>query len=97
MTAIEKIKTNKLAYVQLCISELSKVPMYEFHYDYNKNKYDKKVRLSFKDTGSLVYKLDTENAYHDFSKNKEMFDWIEFKVKITKQELMKSTKFFGLL
>ena len=30
---------NKPAYIGMCILELSKVLMYESHYDYNKNKY----------------------------------------------------------
>ena len=30
---------NKLGYIGMCILELSKVLMYEFHYDYIKNKY----------------------------------------------------------
>ena len=30
---------NKPAYSGMCILELSKVLMYEFHYDYIKNKY----------------------------------------------------------
>ena len=30
---------NKPAYIGMCILELSKVLMYEFHYDYIKNKY----------------------------------------------------------
>ena len=36
------LKLNKPAYIGMCILELSKVLMYEFHYDYIKNKYDKK-------------------------------------------------------
>ena len=32
------LKLNKPAYNEMCILELSKVLMYKFHYDYNKNK-----------------------------------------------------------
>ena len=35
------LKLNNSAYIGMCILELSKVLMYEFHYDYVKNKYDK--------------------------------------------------------
>ena len=35
------LKLNKLAYIGMCILELSKVLIYEFHYDYIKNKYKK--------------------------------------------------------
>ena len=47
--------------------------MYEFRYDYIKNKYDSKSRLLFTDTGSLMYEIETKNVYDDFSKNIEIF------------------------
>ena len=40
----------------MCILELSKVLMYEFHYDYIKHKYDKNSRL-FTDTDSLMCEI----------------------------------------
>ena len=43
------LKLNKLADIGMCILELSKVLMYEFHYDYIKNKYGKNSRLLFAD------------------------------------------------
>ena len=36
------LKLNKPVYIGMCILELSKVFMYEFHYDYIKMKYDNK-------------------------------------------------------
>ena len=59
----------------MCILELSKEPVYEFHYDYIKSKYGNKLRLLFTDAGSLMYEIETENVYDDLSKNKEMFDF----------------------
>ena len=43
---------NKPAYIGMCISELSKVLMYEFDFDYIKNKYGNNPRLFFTDTDS---------------------------------------------
>ena len=40
----------------MCMLELGKVLIYEFHYDYIKNKYYSKSKLLFKDTDSLMYK-----------------------------------------
>ena len=40
----------------MCILDLSKILMYEFHYDYIKNKYSNNSRL-FTDTDSLMLKL----------------------------------------
>ena len=60
---------NKQAYVGMCILDLSKVLMHDFHYDYIKNKYGNNSRLSFTDTDSLMYVFD------NFSKDKKMFDF----------------------
>ena len=79
LAAIHKIKTtlalNNLGNVEMCILELSKVPMCEFHYDYIKNKYCNKSKKLFADSDSLVYEIETKNVYDDFSKNKNMFDF----------------------
>ena len=65
----------------MCILELSKVLMYEFHYVYLKSKYDYNSRLLFTDTDSFLYKIKTENIYKDFSSDKEMFDFSNYSAK----------------
>ena len=60
LLAIEMKKTqillNKLAYLGLSISEISKIVMYEFRYDYVKPKYGEKAKLFCINTDSfLVY------------------------------------------
>ena len=51
LVAIRKNKVtltlSRAAYIGMCILELSKVLMYEFHYDYIKNKYGNNSRLLF--------------------------------------------------
>ena len=85
LVVIHKIKTTftlkKPANIRICVLELSKVPMYEFHFDYIKNKYGSKSRLSFTDTDSFMYEIQIENVYGDFSKNKEMFDFSNYSAK----------------
>ena len=63
------LQTSRPAHVGMRILELIKVQMYEFHYDYIKNKYGNKLRLLFTDADSLVYKIETENIYDNFIKN----------------------------
>ena len=41
---------NRPAFVGICIWVLSKVSLYEFHYDYIENKYGNNSRLLFTDT-----------------------------------------------
>ena len=55
--------------------------MYEFYYDYIRNKYYNKSTLSFTDTDSLVCEIKTEYFYEDFSSNKEMFDFSNYSTK----------------
>ena len=59
LVAIRKKKVtltlNKPAYIAMSILELSKILMYEFHYDYIKNKYSNNSRLLFTDANSFMY------------------------------------------
>ena len=55
--------------------------MYEFHYDYIKNKYRNNSRLLFTDTDSLMYEIKTEDVYKGFSNNKELFDFSNYSSK----------------
>ena len=67
---------NKPASVVMGILiELSKVSLYEFHYDYMKTKYGKKLILWFTYTDSSVYEIETKNVYDGFSEKKEMLDF----------------------
>ena len=83
--AIHKSKValtlHKPAYVGMCILDLSKVLIYEFHYDYITNQYGNNSRLLFTDTDSLTYEIKNEDVYEDFSKDKEMFDFSNYSTK----------------
>ena len=58
---------NKPAYIGMCILELRKVLMCEFHYDYVKNKYGNKPRLLLTDPDRLMNEIKTEDIYEHFS------------------------------
>ena len=78
LVAVHKTKTtltlNRPAYVGMCILDLSKTLMYDFHYNYIKNKYGDKARLLFTDTDSLTYEIEADDVYQDFWKDKHLFD-----------------------
>ena len=52
--------------------------MYNFYYDDIKTKYGKNSTLLFTDAGSLLYEIQTENIYEDFSKNKVMLNFSSY-------------------
>ena len=78
LVAVHKIKEtltlNRPAYVGMCILDLSKTLMYDFHYNYIKEKYGDKSKLLFTDTDSLTYEIEAEDVYRDFWDDKDRFD-----------------------
>ena len=78
LVAVHKIKEtltlNRPAYVGMCILDLSKTLMYDFHYNYIKQKYGSKAKLLFTDTDSLTYEIEADDVYQDFWNDKDKFD-----------------------
>lgn len=68
---------NKPIYLSTCILNLSQTLMYNFHYNYIKNKYRDSARLLFTNIDSLVY--ETEDFYADITNGVEkQFDTSEY-------------------
>ena len=76
---------DKPSYVGMCILDLSKVLMYDFHYNFIKKKYGDRAKLLFTDTDSLCYHIQTDDVYQDLYDHKDMFD---------NSDYSKSSKFF---
>lgn len=92
LVAVHKIKEqltlNRPAYIGMCILDLSKTLMYDFHYNYIKKRYGSKAQLLFTDTDSLCYEIETDDIYEDLWQDKHLFD---------NSDYPKDSPFFDLL
>ena len=65
----------------MCILDLSKIVMCDFHHDHIKSEYGQNSRLLFTEIDSLMYEIKTKDVYEDFSNNKKMFDFSNYSLK----------------
>jgi len=55
--------------------------MYDFHYNYIKNKYENNAKLLFTDTDSLCYDIKTDDFYEDIRNDvKPLFDTKDYPI-----------------
>ena len=70
---------DKPVYLGMCILDLSKTLMFDFHYKYIKPKYGDRAKLLFTDTDSFLYEIQTEDFYKDISGDvKDRFDTSDY-------------------
>ena len=62
-----KVVMNKPVFLGQAILDLSKLIMYEFHYDYMLPNYGENLKLCYMDTDSFVYDIKTEDFYKDIA------------------------------
>ena len=74
----KSITLNKPIYAGMAILDLSKLHMYQFHYDYIKPKYGDKAKLLMTDTDSLCYHIETEDFYADMKQDIHKYDMSNF-------------------
>ena len=71
----EELVLNRPIYVGMAILDLSKLFIYDFHYNYMLKKYDRKtIKLCLTDTDSLFYEIKTDDVYENLFQDKELFD-----------------------
>ena len=74
----DQILFNRPIYVGMCVLELSKLLMYEFYYDYMKQKYGDKCKLLYTDTDSLLLDVECEDYYKDMEKDLDRYDTSDY-------------------
>ena len=82
LVAIELRKTqviiNKPIYIGLCVLDLSKILLYDFHYQYMQKKFANNCKLLYTDTDSLIYEIICENIYDLMKEDLSRFDTSDY-------------------
>ena len=74
------VKITKPIYIGACVLDTSKIPMYDFHYNYIKKNYGNQAKLLDIDTDGVKYHIITEDVYKDMNKNIDVFDTSNYPV-----------------
>ena len=69
------IKLDKPIYTGFTVLELSKLHMFDFHYNHMMEKYGpERAKLLFTDTDSLTYHITAEDLYQDMKEDQHLYD-----------------------
>ncbi|KYN29064.1 hypothetical protein ALC57_01510 [Trachymyrmex cornetzi] len=71
-------KFNKPIYVGMCILDISKVCLYEFHHEYMSPMYRDKCKIMYTDTDSLIYRIECDDAYETMKRDIARFDTSDY-------------------
>jgi hypothetical protein len=69
-----KVTLNKPIYIGFTVLGVSKLLMFDFHYNVIAKRYGKNARLLFTDTDSLCYHLVTDDVYKDKLEYRHLLD-----------------------
>lgn len=77
---------NKPIYLGFCVLDLSKLKMYDFHYNYMLPKFQNKLSLNYMDTDSFIYSIRVNDLYADIREDVEMrFDTSEYPLELAEK------------
>ncbi|KAJ4437396.1 hypothetical protein ANN_17540 [Periplaneta americana] len=69
-----QILFDKALYVGMCILELSKVHIYNFHHNIMKEQFGDNLKLCYMDTDSFIYLIERDDLYHDLQNVRDHLD-----------------------
>ena len=72
------VRLFKPIYVGFSILDISKILMFEFHYDVVKPRYGENAKLCFTDTDSLLYSIQTKDVYDDMLQQRHLYDTSDY-------------------
>jgi hypothetical protein len=72
------VKFNKPIYVGMCILDISKTCLYEFHHEYMLPLYHEKCKIMYTDTDSLIYHIECDDVYNIMKRDIDRFDTSDY-------------------
>ena len=72
------VQFNKPIYIGQAVLDLSKLLMYNFHYNIIKKEFNNKVKLLYTDTDSFIYEFKNANFYDFMKDNPDYFDTSDY-------------------
>ncbi|KYM99009.1 hypothetical protein ALC62_10259 [Cyphomyrmex costatus] len=69
-----EVKFDKSIYVGMCILDISKTCLYEFHHEYMTPLFRDKCKIMYTDTDSLIYHVECDDVYKIIKRDINRFD-----------------------
>ncbi|XP_036138928.1 uncharacterized protein LOC118644448 [Monomorium pharaonis] len=92
-----EVKFYKPIYVGMCILDISKTCLYEFHHEYMLPFYRDKCRVMYTDTDSLIYHIECEDVYQNMKRDIHRFDTSDYGVNNAYNMPLENKKVPGLM
>ncbi|KYN08434.1 hypothetical protein ALC62_00583 [Cyphomyrmex costatus] len=73
-----EVKFDKPIYVGMCILDISKVCLYEFHHEYMVPMFNKNCKIMYTDTDSLIYRIECDDVYAAMKRDIARFDTSDY-------------------
>jgi len=73
-----EVKFYKPIYVGMCILDIPKTCLYEFHHEYMASMYRDKCKVMYTDTDSLIYHIECDDMYKNMKRDVSRFDTSDY-------------------